>query len=88
MSLKAYARPPQQRKAYVQQPGLLLVGVDVSHATHHTCIGTQTSITCRTLVFTHSREGGRRFAPTLRDHLVTTRCRRLLIAMDPSGISW
>ena len=43
MSLKEYARPPQKRKAYVQQPGLLLVGVDVRQANHHACIGTQTA---------------------------------------------
>jgi transposase len=88
MSLKEYARNPQQRKAYVQQPGLLLVGVDVSQAKHNACIGTQASITCRKLVFTHSREGFQRFEQTLRDHLVKNRCRRLLIAMEPSGIYW
>ena len=88
MSLKEYARPPQKRKAYVQQPGLLLVGVDVSQAKHNACIGTQIGITCRKLAFTHSREGFRRFAQTRRDHLVKNSCRRLLIAMAPSGISW
>jgi transposase len=88
MSLKEYARNPQQRKAYVQQPGLLLVGVDVSQAKHNACIGTQTGITCRKLVFTHRREGFQRFEQTLRDHLVKTSCRRLLIAMEPSGIYW
>lgn len=88
MSLKEYARPPQQRKAYVQQPGLLLVGVDVSQAKHNACIGTQIGITCRKLAFTHSREGFRRFEQTLKDHLVKNSCRRLLIAMEPSGIYW
>ena len=79
---------PQKRKAYVQQPGLLLVGVDVSQAKHHACIGTQLGLTCRKLVFTHSRAGFRRFEQTLRDPLVNNSGRRLLIAMEPSGISW
>jgi transposase len=60
----------------------------VSQAKHHACIGTQLGITCRKLVLTHSREGFRRFEQTLRDHLVKNSCRRLLIAMEPSGISW
>jgi transposase len=88
MSLKEYARNPQKRKAYVQQPGLLLVGVDVSQAKHSACIGTQTGITYRKLAFTHRREGFQRFEQTLRDCLVKNSCRRLLIAMEPSGIYW
>lgn len=88
MRLKEYARTPQKRKAYVQQPGLLLVGVDVSQAKHSACLGTQTGITCRKLAFTHSREGFQRFEQTLRDCLVKNNCRRLLIAMEPSGIYW
>ena len=86
MSLKEYARIPEKRKAYVQQPGRLLVGVDVSQAKHSACIGTQTGITCRKLEFTHSREGFQRFEQTLRDGLVKNSCRRLLIAMAPSGV--
>ena len=88
MRLKEYARNPQKRKAYVQQPGLLLVGVDVSQAKHSACIGTQTGITCRKLAFTHSREGFRLFEQALTDHLVKNSCHRLLIAMEPSGIYW
>ena len=88
MRLQEYARTPQQRKASGQQPGLLLVGVDVRQAKHHACIGTQLGITCRKRVLTHRRAGCRRFEQTLRDHLVNNRCRRLLIAMEPSGISW
>jgi hypothetical protein len=87
MRLKEYARPPQQRKASVQPPGLLLVGVDVSHATHHACLGTPRGITCRKLVFPQSREGCRRFAQPLRDPRVKHSCRRLLSAMEPSGLS-
>jgi transposase len=88
MRLKEYARPPQQRKASGQQPGLLLVGIAVSQAKHNACIGTQIGITCRKLVFPHSREGFRRFEQPLRDPLVKNSCRRLLSAMEPSGISW
>jgi transposase len=88
MSLKEYARNPQKRKAYVQQPGLLLVGVDVSQAKHRACIGTQIGINYRKLAFTHRREGFQRFEQTLRDCLVKNRCGRLLSAMEPSGIYW
>jgi transposase len=88
MRLTEYGRDPHKRKAYVHQPALLLVGVDVSKAKHNACLGTQTIISCRKLEFTHTREGFRRFEQTLRNHLVTTRCQRLLIAMEPSGIYW
>lgn len=88
MRLTEYGRDPQKRKEYVHQPELLLVGVDVSKAKHNACRGTQTTISCRKLELTHTREGFRRFEQTLRDHLVKNRCQRLLIAMEPSGISW
>jgi transposase len=88
MRLTEYGRDPHKRKAYVHQPDLLLVGVDVSKAKHNACLGTQTIISCRKLEFTHTREGFQRFEQTLRNHLVKTRCQRLLIAMEPSGIYW
>jgi transposase len=87
MRLTEYARHPQKRKAYGQEPGLWLVGVDVSQAQHHACIGTQTGITYRKLALTPSREGCRLFAQTLRNHLVNNSCRHLLSAMAPSGLS-
>ena len=37
MRLKDYDRNPKKRKEYVQQSGLLLVGVDVSKAKHDAC---------------------------------------------------
>ncbi len=49
MRLQEYGRNPKARKEYVQQPGLLLVGVDVSQAKHSAYIGTQTGINCRKL---------------------------------------
>src|SRR6266581_1214328 len=88
MRLTEYGRNPQKRKAYVQQADLLLVGVDVSKAKHNACIGTQTGISCRKLEFTHTREGFELFEHTLRHHLGNNQCRRLLLAMEPSGIYW
>jgi len=41
MRLKDYARNHKKRKDYVQQPGLLIVGVDVSKVKHDPCLGTQ-----------------------------------------------
>jgi hypothetical protein len=88
MRLHEYGRNPSKRKEYVHHPDLLLVGVDVSKAKHHACMGTQPTMSCRTFAFPHTREGFQRFAQTLRNHLVQTRCQRLLIAMAPSGLSW
>jgi hypothetical protein len=88
MRLKEYGRNPKTRKVYIQQPGLLIVGVDVSKAKHSACIGTQANVSCRKLDFTHTREGFKLFEQTLRGHLVTNSCHRLLIAMEPSGIYW
>lgn len=34
MKLKNYARNHKKRKGYVQQPGLLMVGADVSKVKH------------------------------------------------------
>jgi transposase len=88
MRLTEYGRNPNKRKEYVHQPGLLLVGVDVSKAKHSACLGTHTTVSCRKLEFTHTREGFRRFEQTLRAHLVKNKCQRMLIAMEPSGIYW
>ena len=41
MRLKDYARNQKKRKDYVQQPDLLMVGVDVSKVKHDACMGTQ-----------------------------------------------
>jgi transposase len=88
MRLQEYARNPHKRKAYVQQPGLLLVGVDVSKAKHSVCIGTQTGISRRKLEFTHTREGFTMFETVLNRARAKNMCCRVLIAMEPSGIYW
>ena len=63
MRLQEYGRPPHKRKEYVYQPDLLLAGVDVSKAKHSACLGTQTTVSCRKVAFTHTREGFRRCQP-------------------------
>src|SRR5215469_437567 len=88
MRLQEYGRNPSKRKEYVHHPDLLLVGVDVSKAKHNACMGTQTTMSCRKCECTHTREGFRRFEQTLKAHLDKNRRQRLLIAMEPSGISW
>jgi len=88
MRLQEYGRNPNKRKAYVHQPDLLLVGVDVSKAKHNACMGTQTTMSCRKLEFTHTRDGFRRFEQALKIHLVKNGRQRILIAMEPSGIYW
>ena len=88
MRLKEYGRNAKKRKEYVHQPNLLLVGVDVSKAKHSACMGTQTTMSCRKLEFTHTREGFKRFEQTLRGHMVKNGRQCILIAMEPSGIYW
>jgi transposase len=88
MRLKEYGRNANKRKEYVHQPNLLLVGVDVSKAKHSACLGTQTTMSCRKLEFTHTREGFKRFAQPLRVHMVKNGSQCILIAMEPSGIYW
>ena len=88
MRLPESGRNPKKRKAYEQQPDLLLVGVDVSKAKHSACIGTPTAIHGRQLEFTHPREGVSRFEQALREQLGHHPGRRLLMAMAPAGSSW
>ena len=88
MRLHEYGRNPSKRKEYVHHPDLLLVGGDVSQAKHHAGMGTQTTMSYRKFAFTPTREGCQRFAQTLRNYLVKTRCQRLLIALAPSGLAW
>jgi transposase len=51
-------------------------------------MGTQTTMSCRTFAFTHTREGFRRFAQTLKAPLDTNGRQRILIALAPSGSYW
>lgn len=88
MRLKDYHRNQRMRKEFIDQPDLLLVGVDVSKARHHACIGTKAGVICRRFHFTHNREGFSAFERALREHLARKECRRVLIAMEPSGIYW
>jgi transposase len=88
MRLQEYGRNANKRTEYVHQPDLLLVGVDVSKAKHHACMGTQTIMSCRKLAFTHTREGFQRFEQTLKPHMVKNGTQHILIAMEPSGIYW
>jgi len=57
MTLKDYARNEKRRKEYVQQPGLLVVGVDLSKSKHNDCIGTQAGVICRKFELIQCREG-------------------------------
>lgn len=41
MRLKDYVRNRKKRKDYVQQPDLLMVGVDVDNVKHDASLGTQ-----------------------------------------------
>jgi transposase len=84
MRLKDYGRNHQKRKLYIQQTDLLLVGVDISKAKHDACFGE----TNHTISFKNNREGFQRFEQTLRKNIAKTKSRKVLIAMEPSGLYW
>lgn len=84
MRIKDYGRNPQKRKLYVQQTDLLLIGVDVSKAKHDACFGK----TNHTISFKNNREGFQRFEQALRTNVEKTQSRKVLIAMEPSGLYW
>ncbi|MCJ7538371.1 MAG: transposase [Desulfobacterales bacterium] len=88
MRLKDYGRNPIKRKVYIQQPGLLLIGIDISKAKHDVYIGTQNGIIQRKITFAHSREGFQMFENTIRKSMPKAKFRRVLITMEPSGIYW
>ncbi|MBU4185497.1 MAG: hypothetical protein KKI12_04600 [Proteobacteria bacterium] len=68
MRLKDYGRNQKKRKEYIQQNGLLLVGVDVSKAKHDACIGTLDSVRCR-IGFKNARAGFKRFEDAIRKNI-------------------
>ena len=88
MRLKDYGRNHKKRKEYVDQPGLLLIGIDISKEKHDACIGTKKNIIQRKLTFTHSREGFGLFETIIRKTMFKYKLKRVLIAMEPSGIYW
>jgi len=60
LRLKDYGRNQKKRKEFVQQSGLLIIGVDVSRLKHDACIGTIDTIISR-ITFTNTRDGFKRF---------------------------
>jgi Transposase len=88
MRLTEYGRNPHTRKAYGPQPDFLRVGVDVSQANHHACLGTPSGVSRRKLALTHPRAGIERFAQTLQPPRGNHACRHGLSALEPSGLSW
>jgi len=57
MRLKDYAKNHKKRKYYIQQLGLLMVGVDVIKVKHSAYLGTQAGVMCRKLGFTNTCNG-------------------------------
>jgi hypothetical protein len=76
--LKDYARNHKKRKEYVQQPGLLMVGVDLRKVKHSAYMGTKKGISCRRLGFTHTQEGFKRFENVLRESMFKTRAEEMM----------
>ena len=88
MRLTEDGRNPHTRKAYVQQPDLRMVGVEVSQAQPNACLGTQRGVSRHKLALTHPREGIERLEQPLQPQLVKHACRHVRIALEPSGIAW
>ena len=65
MRLKDYGRNQQKRKQFVNQPDLLLVGVDVSKSKHDACF----AHSHHSVTFSNTREGFTRFEAALRTHM-------------------
>lgn len=87
MRLKDYGRNTKKRKEYIQQAGLLLIGVDVSKAKHDACIGTLDSVKAR-IRFRNANDGFKRFEDAIRKNIFRNKCRRVIVAMEPSGLYW
>jgi len=88
MRLKEYSRKESHRKAYVSQEGLLLVGVDVSKDKHDVCTGTRADILRRKVQVSNSRAGFDRLSDLIESDLHKTGCKRVLVAMEATGIYW
>ena len=67
----------------MQQPDLLLIGIDVSKAKHDACIGTRKRVIQRKLTFVHSREGFQLFETVIRKTMFKYKLKRVLIAIIP-----
>ena len=85
MRLKDYGRNHKKRKEYIHRSGLLLAGINVSKAKHDSCIGTLEGVRCR-IGFLTARDGFKRFEQAIRKNMFRNKCKRVLIAMEPSGL--
>lgn len=88
MRFKDYGRNPKLRKAYVLTPALLMIGVDIGKAKHTACFGTQQQIISLKFEFDHSRQGFAAFEKRIRSLRFKSKCKRVLVAMEPSGLYW
>ena len=88
MRFKDYGRKSKLRKAYVQSPGLLMVGVDIGKASHSACFGTKTGAVAAKFDFAHNRQGFDTFERAVRKLRFKTKSKRVLIGMEPSGLYW
>jgi len=61
--------------------------VDVSKAKHDACIGTLDSVRCR-IGFKNERAAFKGFEDAIRKNMFRNKCKRVLVAMEPSGLYW
>jgi transposase len=88
MRLKDYGRKQTQRKEFVQNPKLLIIGIDISKNSHSACFGTNAMIVSKKFDFKNSREGFQKFESYIRTLCRKHACKQVLVGMEPSGLYW
>lgn len=88
MRLKDYGRKPKLRKEFVNNPMLLIVGVDIGKSSHSACFGTNSTVSSKKFDFKNSRDGFKKFEFNIRKMRKTAKCKQVLIGMEPSGLYW
>lgn len=88
MRLKDYGRKPRLRKEFVQNPELLIIGIDVSKRSHSACFGTNSIVLSKKFDFTNTRDGFQKFESYIRVLCRKHTCKQVLIGMEPSGLYW
>jgi len=88
MRLKDYGRKPKLRKEFVNNPKLLIVGVDIGRSSHSACFGTNSTVSSKKFDFKNSRNGFKKFEFNIRKMCKTAKCNQILVGMEPSGLYW
>lgn len=61
MRLKDYGRKSSLRKEFVNNPKLLIVGVDIGRSCYSVCFGSNSTVLSKKFEFNNSRDGFKKF---------------------------